>query len=141
MIAFFDTSALVKLLIDEPGTAQAAAAWEDSDGPVASMLAYPEAAAAVARAWRGRRLTDDEAEQARWVLRGLVRAARLVPPSRKLLWNAAYLAQDHFLRGYDAVHLASALTSGAEVVVTGDHELAAAAATAGLRVVLTGEAA
>lgn len=143
MTTFFDTSALVTLLMDEAGSAEVADVWADAERPVASMLVYPEACAAVARAWRGRRLTDEEAEAeaAAWALDGLVARADLVPASRKLLWDAAYLAEDHFLRGYDAVHLASALTSGADVVVTGDHELAAAAADNGLRVVLTGEAA
>ena len=141
MIAFFDTSAVVKLLIDEDGSAAAAEAWANAERLVASMLLYPEARAAIARAFRGRRLTDDEADVAKRLLRYLVDEAHLIEPTRELLWDAAHLADTRFLRGYDAVHLASALDATADVVVTGDRELAAAALAVGLRVVLTGEAA
>ena len=56
MIAFFDTSALLKLIIAEPGEEAALGVWGDADEVVASVLLYPEARAALARARRGRRV-------------------------------------------------------------------------------------
>ncbi len=50
--------------------------------------------------------------------------------------RAGDLAEELKLRGYDAIHLASALALGAEdtVFVTWDHDLSRAAATAGLAI-------
>jgi uncharacterized protein len=56
--------------------------------------------------------------------------------SPDLARSAGDLAQQHGLRGYDAVHLAAALTVADEdlVLVTGDVELGAAAQTAAIAV-------
>ncbi|HWL38422.1 MAG TPA: type II toxin-antitoxin system VapC family toxin [Frankiaceae bacterium] len=110
MIAYFDTSALVKLLFDdEPGRVVAFAAWVRSERVVASTLLYPEATAALARARRGHRLTSLTARAAFRLLEHLIEEVELVDPTRVLLWEAASMARGHRLRGYDAVHLASAL--------------------------------
>jgi predicted nucleic acid-binding protein len=55
--------------------------------------------------------------------------------------DAGRLAQQHGLRGYDAVHLAAGVTiNGPDVVfVTGDGELAAAARAAGLATAVPSE--
>jgi predicted nucleic acid-binding protein len=41
-IAYFDASALVKLVVDEEGSATAVAVWDASTAVIASLLAYPE---------------------------------------------------------------------------------------------------
>jgi hypothetical protein len=51
-----------------------------------------------------------------------------------LALEAGELAQLHALRGYDAVHLASALSVEQSLMVTWDAELARAAEQAGLAV-------
>lgn len=60
----------------------------------------------------------------------------LVEPRRALLEAAGDIAARHQLRGYDAVHLASALAipAGAVVMAVWDTRLSAAAAGAGLSV-------
>lgn len=59
MIAYFDTSALLKLVIAEKGADQAILLWQHASGIVASQLAWPEAVAALAAARRGRRVSDE----------------------------------------------------------------------------------
>jgi len=59
VIAYFDTSALLKLVIAEDGADQAELLWQSVGEVVVSRLAWPEAVAALAAAQRGRRLTDE----------------------------------------------------------------------------------
>ena len=66
-LVYFDSSAFVKLLTEEPGSDLAAELWDGCDAAVASRLAYPEVRAALAAAGRGHNLTKrevDAAEQA-----------------------------------------------------------------------------
>jgi len=57
VIAYFDTSAVVPLLIDEPGSARATSLWDGADRVVSVRLLYPETRAALAQAERLGRLT------------------------------------------------------------------------------------
>jgi uncharacterized protein len=57
VIAYFDTSAVVPLLIAEPGSARAASLWDSADRVVSVRLLYPETRAALAQAERLGRLT------------------------------------------------------------------------------------
>ena len=43
-LVYFDSSALVKLLTEEPGSDLAAELWDGCDAAVASRLAYPKSA-------------------------------------------------------------------------------------------------
>ena len=47
MIAYVDTSTLIKLLIDEVGTAEAAVIWDQPDTLVTVRIAHVEARAAL----------------------------------------------------------------------------------------------
>lgn len=136
MIAYFDTSALVKLLVPERGSSCADEAWGSARAVVASTLLYVEARAALAAAQRRDRLTPVATGAAVARLHDLIAQVELVPATTDLVWRAGPLADVHGLRGYDAVHLASALASGADAVVTADEELAAAATVNGLAVVV-----
>jgi predicted nucleic acid-binding protein len=60
VIAYFDTSAIVPLVVDEPTTAASNRLWTESTRVVGSRLIYPEARAALARAERRRRLTENQ---------------------------------------------------------------------------------
>lgn len=135
MIAYFDTSAFVKLLVDEPGSERAAATWRRADAVVTSLLMYAEARAAIAQGVRTGRFSARTERGAVASLTSLVDAVDFVRPTRDVVWSAGDLARDHSLRGYDAVHLASALRVGSEtVLVTADHRLAQAGDAAGLAV-------
>ncbi|MDQ3972825.1 MAG: type II toxin-antitoxin system VapC family toxin, partial [Actinomycetota bacterium] len=56
-IAYFDTSALVKLVVDEDGSDLAAQLWDGADAVTSSRLAYAEGRAALAGAARRGRLS------------------------------------------------------------------------------------
>lgn len=108
MIAYFDTSALVPLLVAEAGSAHAAALWDGADRVVGVRLLYPEGRAALAQAHRLARLT---ARQLRWAVGELdsrFEELDLVEIDDQLARRAGDLAETHGLRGYDAVHLAAA---------------------------------
>lgn len=51
-IVYFDSSAFLKLLIEQDGSDLAAALWDGCDVAVSSRLAYPEVRAALAAAGR-----------------------------------------------------------------------------------------
>lgn len=133
MIVYFDTSALIKLLIDEQGSDRAVELWQRADIVVAAQLLYVEVRAALAAAHRGTRLDDRGLDQARAGLKALQAELRLISLDQALARVAGELAEQHGLRGYDAVHLASALAINADNVLlaTWDHHLSAAAIATG----------
>jgi predicted nucleic acid-binding protein len=134
VIAYFDTSALVPLLIAEPGSPAARQLWDGATRVASIRLLYPEARAALAQARRGGRLS---ARQLRTAVRSLdERYGQLdvVEVDERLAHQAGDLAERHGLRGYDAVHLAAALLINDPelVLAAGDQDLLAAATTEGL---------
>lgn len=131
--AYFDASALVKLLIAEDGSNTAAAVWDTSDVVASSRLAYVEVRAALAAAHRARRLEHDGFAEAKHSWEEYWADVRVVEPTAELLTASGDVAERHALRGYDAVHLASALVlDEAPVVVVWDDRLREGALAAGL---------
>lgn len=139
-LAFWDSSALVKLLVEEAGTDVAVALWDDSAGVVASRLSVPEMSAALAAAERGGRVDRARARVARNEWLRYLDALDVVEISAEIADHAAGLAVAHPLSGADAVHLATALAlrDGELVLATWDRRLAAAAVAEGLSVVPRG---
>lgn len=118
MIAYFDTSAILPLMLREPGTTGARRLWNAAAVHVTSRLAYVEASAALGRAWRSGRLTGPQWEDARRFLDALWARLDVVNVVDDVVREAAGLAWRCNLRGYDAVHCASARRfAGDEVVV------------------------
>lgn len=134
MIAYFDTSALFKLLIDEPGTAAVRRLWTVADRRASCALVVVEARSALAAAGRAGRVTSSQAHRVRQELEYLVDQMARVRVDESLIDAASALAESEALRGYDAVHLAAALLIGTTVLVTADGDLARAAERRGLHV-------
>lgn len=134
MLAYFDTSAVVPLIIAEPTTGRCRRLWAEADTIVTCSLTYVEAHAAFAQAMRSGRLTTAEHRvairdfEARW--NDMVRVA----PNDALIRAAARLCATQTLRGYDAIHAAtaSAVASDDFVAVAGDRELRRAWSSLGL---------
>jgi uncharacterized protein len=109
MDLYLDTSALMKLYLEEPESDVVRASIGAADACVTSVAAYPEARAALAAAGRDRRLDR----------RGLARAVEALDAdwatlgafglTRELALAAGALAEQYRLRGYDSVHLATYL--------------------------------
>ena len=135
-IVYFDSSALVKLVLDETGSDVAAAVWNACDAALSSRLAYPEVRAALAAAGRNRDITESEASAAADEWEIFWASMRPIELSMDVERVAGELAVLHRLRGADAVHLASALALGSQEVTVAvwDKRLHTGAAAAGLRV-------
>jgi len=111
-VVYFDSSALVKLVVEEPGSPLAAELWDGCDAAVSSRLAYPEVRAALAAAGRNRDLADRDLEMAEQFWDDLWAGIRPVELTPAVERHAGDLARLHGLGGADAVHLASALAVG-----------------------------
>ena len=140
MIAYFDTSAVVPLLVVEAGSTRAAVLWDGADRVVSARLVYPEGRAALALAHRLGRLTARQLRAAVAELDSKYEEFDLVEVDDMLARRAGHLAEAHGLRGYDAVHLAAAdrVRDPDLVVVAGDGALLAAAATEGITIAAIG---
>lgn len=111
-IVYFDSSAFVKLLVQEDSSDLAAALWDGCDAAVSSRLAYPEVRAALAAAGRDHRLDTEAQQQAEAAWEEFWAATRAVELTERIAARAGQLAGEHALRGADAVHVASALAVG-----------------------------
>ena len=138
MILYLDTCALVKFYVQETGSDDVRGWLQDADAAATSWVAYAEARAAFARALReGITGPEHHAERVGQFNRdweALIRV-ELTPPVAR---NAGDLAEVYGLRGFDSIHLASALwlrdkVNPAPVAFAAfDRRLLAAAAGAGL---------
>ena len=129
LIVYFDTSALIKLVFDEPGSDVAGELWDRAEAVASSQLIYPEARAAAAAAQRGGRIDTRTLRAAVRTIDELCRELDVIGLDHALGRTAGELAERHALRGYDAVHLASAtaIDDPDLVIATWDRELALAA--------------
>ncbi|QOD04430.1 type II toxin-antitoxin system VapC family toxin [Pseudarthrobacter sp. BIM B-2242] len=129
MIIYLDTSAVLKLVVEEPESAAAAqylsGAAASGHRLVASMLLYTELhCAAHRRGFPGAPVN------------AVLGAINLVDVARSDLMYAAALPGK--LRSADAIHLAAAIRLQSDVMVAYDSELLAAAVEAGLDVLSPG---
>ena len=141
-LLYLDTSALVKLYINEPGTERMKGlASRGSDHDLATCsITQVEFHAAIWRRHRIRELDDEEAELAIELFNGRLRDDFLRRPvDDRTLDLASELTSRHPLRGYDAVQLASCLALEATeqdppTFVCADRALLTAAVAEGLSV-------
>ncbi|WP_263311921.1 type II toxin-antitoxin system VapC family toxin [Brachybacterium atlanticum] len=140
MIVYLDTSAMLKILIDEPGMQamrEAFTGWQlAGDELVSSFLLHTEMHCAASRRGVAAPETIDLLLGAVGLIdidrADLLAAARGSHRLRSA--DAIHLATALAgLRSADAIHLATALAVDADVLVTFDAELADAAAGEGLR--------
>jgi uncharacterized protein len=135
-LIYFDSSALVKLLVQEEGSDLAAELWDGCDAALASRLAYPEVCAALAAAGRNHDLSHDDLEVAEQTWEQYWASVRPVELTVAVERQARQLARTHALRGADAVHLASALALADPdlIIAAWDRRLHGGAGAAGLHV-------
>ncbi len=109
MIAYLDTSSLVKLYVEEEGSPLVRELVERSELVATSVVAYAEARAALARQRRegglmatgyNRAKADFERDWPRYLT---------IEVSEAVYRSAGDLAEKHHLRGFDSLHLASYL--------------------------------
>lgn len=109
MILYLDTSALVKLYVREPGTDETRARLRDASLVATSRVAYPEARAALARRQRESAISRGALTRAVSAMDRDLERFVVVELSARVARRAGNLAERRALRGFDAIHLASAL--------------------------------
>jgi predicted nucleic acid-binding protein len=119
----------------EDGSELVAALWDTRHRAVSSILSYTEGRAALAAARRGGRLSARGYGMAREEFESLQSELALVGIDAPLAHQAGQFAEEFALRGYDAVHLASALALGqATTFISWDRDLRSAARLRGCAV-------
>lgn len=139
MILYLDTSALVKLYVREAGSVAVRRETNAAEAVATSAVAFAEARAAFARLARERpasrklhrqRVSQFDRDWGHYLI------VELTPAVTR---SSGEIAELHALRGFDAIHLASALWlqsaySGDLAFMAYDGRLTAAAVDTGLRV-------
>lgn len=126
-------------MLFEPGSELALELWAGPYRAASSVLAFPEGRAALAAARRSSRLTQRLYGEAVKYFDRTYEELAAIGVDEQLTRVAGELASKYALRGYDAVHLATALDLADRDValVSWDRDLSRAGAEAGL-VVLGG---
>ena len=109
MALYLDTSALAKLYIEEDDRNNVVAAIEASDLAMTSTIAYVETRSALARKLREGVLDVDRHQRAVTDLNEDWPTFAHLDVTEPLTFLAGELTRAYALRGYDAVHLATAL--------------------------------
>jgi predicted nucleic acid-binding protein len=127
----------MKCVFEEDGSALADDLWNRAETVYSSQLVYPEARAAAAAANRAGRIDAARLRSAVEEIEALCDELAVLGVDAGLARDAGELAERHALRGFDAVHLAAALSIGdpGVLVATWDRALGDAAARLGRLVV------
>lgn len=137
MTVYVDTSAMVKLYVEESGSSDVRSQIDAADIVATSRVAYAEARAALARRQREGGLSAGDLRRVVAALDRDWEAFVIVELDTVTARRAGDLAERHALRGFDAIHLASALELGSlageePMFSCYDGRLSAAAAAEGL---------
>lgn len=109
MILYLDTSSLVKLYVEENGSSYVEKLVNSSRIVATSIIAYAEARAAFARRNRETSLSDLHHDQVKKELKQDWVNYYILHAHQDVILVAGDLAEKHALRGFDAIHLASAV--------------------------------
>jgi predicted nucleic acid-binding protein len=134
LIVYFETSAIVPIVIEETSSTVASRLWDEADHVLSSRLVYAEGRAALATARRMDSIDEQELREALDAFEALHDQLDVIEITEGLVRDAGALAEQLSLRGHDAVHLASArLVDDPEMVIaTRDQALIAAARDLGM---------
>jgi predicted nucleic acid-binding protein len=112
VITYLDTSSLVKLYLTEKGSLEVRGLVNRSEIIATSRVAYIEARAAFARLRRAKVISEEEQDR---IVKALDRdweEVAKIEVTEEIIKLGSELAEVHGLRGFDALHLASALSLG-----------------------------
>ena len=109
MIAYLDTSSLIKLYVREAGSEQVQELAGAATFISTSVVAYPEVRASLARIRREGRLAPSEYERTKGKLERHWPEYLTIEVTDRVSRSAGDLAEKHGLRGFDSLHLASYL--------------------------------
>lgn len=109
MIAYLDTSALIKKYVNEHGSNDVITHWKRADFIVVSAVAYAELFAALNRKRRESTLTDVAYHQAIFEFKTDWDGLTKIEATHVVNRYIEHLTSQYPIRGFDAIHLASAL--------------------------------
>jgi uncharacterized protein len=109
MTLYLDTSSLVKLYADEPGSDQVRQDFSECTAGATSIVSYAEARAAFARRRREGLITASAFRLVKRDFDADWPAYLVVEPTIELCRTAGDLAERYQLRGFDSIHLATFL--------------------------------
>lgn len=144
MILYWDTSALIKRYVEEEGTRAVDRLWSASTDRATSVVAFAETAAAFTRKFREGVLTEKEYAAALKTFKTDLDSFILIPITAALNAEIERLVRRYPLRGFDAIHLSSALIfKGSKTIhvqfACFDHVLNEAALKEGLAIAIQEE--
>jgi len=115
MVVYLDTSSLVKLYVEEKGSSAVASMLETATVVATSLIAYAEARSAFSRRFREKAFTRSEYKKIVSSLEADWEHLMALNVTKELVFSAGNLAEKHGLRGFDAIHLASAIVLQQEI--------------------------
>jgi predicted nucleic acid-binding protein len=138
VIAFLDTSVLVTKYVREAGSARFARLWETDVKMAVSAVAYAEAAAVIHRKHREGSISIEQSASMGESLKGDGATFIVTDVTELLHPYLDHLLANHPLRGFDAIHLASAMLLSRQceeevVFLSADRRLGEAAESEGFR--------
>jgi predicted nucleic acid-binding protein len=110
VILYLDTSSLVKLYVEEAASADVEGWVRSAEIAGTSLIAYAEARAAFARRFRENAFSSKDYKRMLPQFESDWKNFLAIHVTAELVRLAGDLAEKHGLRGFDAVHLASAVT-------------------------------
>ena len=140
---YWDTSALLKLFVREPGSSDARAVLAGDREVATALLTYIEAYSAFTRRGQDGSLTHADLAKVRRRFGTEWNAYLRVPVTEEVVRRARAAAERHGIRTLDAVHLASLLELEERLgerigLIAADGRLLQAATAEGVRVIRTG---
>ena len=135
MKAFFDTSALVKRYNQEKESLRVDELFQKADSVSVSLLYLPEAISTLCRLRREGRVTHGSYVLCKQTLLDDFNGFVVCDLTEGVVTRCLQLLEENALQAADAVHIACALETDADLFVTADIAQAKAAKKAGLKVV------
>jgi predicted nucleic acid-binding protein len=139
MILYLETSDLVKLYAEEPDSKAISVRVQAADIVATSILSYAEARAALSRKFREKGIDEKDYKRVKQELDADWEHYFVLNLTNGLVQSAGDFSEKHALRGFDALHLASAveikrLTSLPVTFSSSDARLRSAAKAEGLAI-------
>jgi predicted nucleic acid-binding protein len=130
--AFFDASTFAKRYVEEKGSQLVDDICQEASELSLSVLCVPEIISALNRLMREKRLFREDYVAIKQSLSDDVRDAVIINLTPEVIGTSTSLLEASPLRAMDALHIACALESGADLFVSSDKKQITAARKAGL---------
>lgn len=134
MNVFFDSSALAKRYVQEPGSDRVEAILSSASALGVSVICLSEVVSALCRRRRERKLSQQQYLEAKRALFSDIEDASVVNITDQVIARAVEILERRPLRSSDSLHVASAVEWSAQLFVSADEQQCAAARAYGLRV-------